>query len=233
VKVFCLPGQQDSPARGNYSCAVALSRERPEDRTNQPAPADCVRFRPPDRTTMANASTLAVNWPQALAQHDRWLRTVVMSRLGEPQAVEEVMQEVALAAVKQRAPLADASRVAPWLYRLAVIQSLLYRRKQGRRRKLTERFAYRNRPVESESRTVDPLEWLMAGEERQMVRQALARLPNRDQEILLLKYTEDWSYHQLAAHLGVSHSAVEARLHRARQRLRNELAAMNMVEMGP
>lgn len=181
---------------------------------------------------MAHASTIAVDWPQALAQHDRWLRTVVFSRLGEPQAVDEVMQEVALAAVRQRAPIADPSRVAPWLYRLAVIQSLLYRRKQGRRRKLTERFAHRNRPVEGDSRTVDPLEWMLAGEERQLVRQALARLPQRDQEILLLKYTEDWSYHQLAAHLGVSHSAVEARLHRARQRMRTELAALNVMEVG-
>ena len=38
----------------------------------------------------------------------------------EPQAVDEVMQEVSLAAVKQAAPLADRSKVAPWLYRLAV-----------------------------------------------------------------------------------------------------------------
>ena len=51
------------------------------------------------------------------------------------------MQEVALAAVKQAAPLADPAKVAPWLYRLAVLQSLLYRRKCGRRRRLVGRFA--------------------------------------------------------------------------------------------
>jgi RNA polymerase sigma-70 factor (ECF subfamily) len=45
-------------------------------------------------------------------------------------------------------------------------------------------------------------------------------LSPRDAEILLLKYTEDWSYRELAAHLGISESAVEARLHRARGRLR-------------
>ena len=43
----------------------------------------------------------------------------------------------------------------------------------------------------------------------------------------MLKYNEDWSYHALAEHLGISHSAVEARLHRARQRLRTELAALH------
>jgi RNA polymerase sigma-70 factor (ECF subfamily) len=58
----------------------------------------------------------------------------------------------------------------------------------------------------------------------------LTHLAAKDAEILLLKYTEDWNYHQIAAHLGISHAAVETRLHRARARLRQELAAMDVVE---
>ena len=171
-----------------------------------------------------------IDWPAVLAEHDRWLRTVICARLGEPQAVEEVMQEVSLAAVEQRWPLADPSKVAPWLYRLAVTQSLLYRRKLGRRRKLTDRYAQRFRPTEEDCREPDPLGWLLAEERRGQVRQAMARLPRREAEMLLLKYTEDWSYRQLAQHLGISESAVEARLHRARNRLRAELAALDVVE---
>lgn len=176
------------------------------------------------------ASVLKIDWQAALAEHDRWLRTVVYARVGEPQAVDEVMQEVALAAVRQRAPLVDAAKVAPWLYRLAVTQSLLYRRKQGRRRKLTDRYAQRNQPGESDNREVDPLDWLLAEERRAMVRTALDKLPKRDVEILLLKYTQDWSYRDLADHLGISHSAVQARLHRARARLRSELVALEVIE---
>ena len=40
------------------------------------------------------------------------MRTVVYSRLRDGQAVDEVMQEVALAAVRQAAPLQDAAKVA-------------------------------------------------------------------------------------------------------------------------
>ncbi len=174
--------------------------------------------------------TSKVDWQAVLAQHDRWLRTVVYARLGEPQAVDDVMQEVSLAAVRQHAPLADATKVAPWLYRLAVTQSLLYRRKQGRRRKLTNSFAERQRPSEEGSREVDPLQWMLLAERQQLVRQALSRLSGRDAEILLLKYTENWSYRHLADHLGISQPAVQARLHRARQRLRDELAALEVVE---
>ena len=173
--------------------------------------------------------TPKVDWQAALAQHGRWLRTIVYARVGEPQAVEEVMQEVSLAAVRQRSPLVDPGKVAPWLYRLAVTQSLLYRRKQGRRRKLIHGFARRTRPTEQDTRDPDPLDWLLAEERRELVRTALARLPRRDAEILLLKYTEDWSYRELAERLGISQSAVQARLHRARQRLRTELTALQVV----
>jgi len=147
-----------------------------------------------------------------------------MARLGEHQAVDEVMQEIALAAVAQRAPLADATKVAPWLYRLAVVQTLLYRRKRGRGRKLVDRYAERFRPGETDEQA-DPLVWLLADERRRLVRDGLGQLPARDAEILLLKYSENWSYREIASRLGVRESAVEARLHRARAKLRGVLQA--------
>lgn len=173
-----------------------------------------------------------IDWPAVLAQHDRWLRTVVFARVGDAQEVDEVMQEVALAAVRQQAPLADPSKVGPWLYRLAVVQSLLYRRKAGRRRKLLARYAERV-ATPSEATVADPLEWLLSAERREQVRRAMSRLPRRDAEILLLKYTEDWSYRQLAEHLGTTSSAVESRLHRARQKLRVELERVESAEVTP
>jgi RNA polymerase sigma-70 factor (ECF subfamily) len=171
----------------------------------------------------------AIDWQSALAQHERWLRTIVLARTGEPQAADEVMQEVALAAVAQRAPLQDPAKVAPWLYQLAVRQSLLYRRRMGRARKLTDQYAQRVRPGEGDG-PVGPLDWLLATERRQLIRAALQTLPEADAEILLLKYTEGWNYHQIAAHLDMSHSAVEAKLHRARQKLRGALAQMQVID---
>jgi len=185
---------------------------------------------PADGSDADRHGAARIDWPAVLREHDRWLRTVVVARLGEAQAVDEVMQEVALAAVRQRAPIADPSKVAPWLYKLAVRQSLLYRRKQGRRRRLAERYARRRRPTEHDTRHPDPLDWLLNEERRRRVREAMGRLSRRDAEILMLKYTEDWSYRNLAEHLGVSRSAVESRLHRARERLRKELAALEVIE---
>lgn len=183
-------------------------------------------------STLPNAEAgRGIDWRAALGEHDRWLRAVVYARVREPQAVDEVMQEVALAAVRQAAPIADPSKVAPWLYRLAVRQALLYRRRCGRRRRLEARYADRAPSGGYGQPSPDPLQWLLAAERCRLVREALGRLLPRDSEILLLKYSEDWSYHQIAAHLGVSHSAVEARLHRARKRLRAELTATDLIEV--
>jgi RNA polymerase sigma-70 factor (ECF subfamily) len=172
-----------------------------------------------------------VDWAATLAKHERWLRTAIFTRLGEHQAVEEVMQEVALAAVAQRAPLREPARVGAWLYRLAVRLVLLYRRRHGRQRRLIGVYAKHCGAEHGFSPALDPLDWLLFDERRRLVREALGGLPRRDAEILLLKYTEDWSYRELAAHLGIGESAVEARLHRARKRLREALAARSMSEV--
>jgi RNA polymerase sigma-70 factor (ECF subfamily) len=178
-----------------------------------------------DDATQRQGESATIDWPAVLAEHDRWLRTVILARVGEFAAADDVMQEVAAAAVEKGHQLRDRSRVAPWLYRLAVVAALQYRRRQGRRRKLIDRFTQRHPPDEADTRERDPLDWLLADERNALVRQALERLPRRDAEILLLKYTEDWSYRQLAEHLGLSTSAVEARLHRARQKMRRVLTA--------
>jgi len=163
---------------------------------------------------------------QALTEHSRWLRTVLAARGVERHALDEVIQEVATAALRGVDQLRDPRRLPAWLYRLTIVQSLLYRRRTGRRRKLIDRYADSGAaPREAVER--DPLAWLLAEEAQQLVRQAIAALPRRDAEILLLKYTEDWSYRQLAQRLGISHAAVEARLHRARGRMRTALARLS------
>ena len=161
-----------------------------------------------------------LDWQQILTENQSWLRRVLYSRLGELEAVDECMQEIGLAAVRQAAPIRDTSKVGSWLYQLAIRQSLLYRRKMGRKRNLLQRYADRNRPVESDQGAFDPLNWLLNREKVGTVRLALAEMKSDDREILLLKYGESWSYLQISDHLNITHSAVEARLHRARQRLR-------------
>ena len=65
--------------------------------------------------------------------------------------------------------------------------------------------------------------------DREVDQQLVLRAQRGDKrafELLVLKYTEGWSYVEIADHLGVTATAIEARLHRARGRMRAELAAL-------
>lgn len=162
-----------------------------------------------------------IDWLQAIADHEAWLRTALYARLGESQAVDEVMQEVSLAACGLKTPLLEPQKAGAWLYRVAIRQAMLFRRRRGRHARMIDRLT-----VQFEGRRQDqasPLDFLLLRERGQMVRDAMKRLESRDVEILLLRYTQDWSCQEMARHLGVSVSCIETRLHRARLRLRTEL----------
>jgi RNA polymerase sigma-70 factor (ECF subfamily) len=152
---------------------------------------------------------------------------VILARTGEPQAVEEVWQQVALAALEQRWPLASAASVAPWLHRIAVIASARYLRQLGRGRRAVRGLA-ELQSTRGEGAAPDPLLSLMRWERLTITRQAMLRLAPRDSEILLLKYGERWTYRQIAAHLGITEKAVDSRLLRAREQLRRELAILGI-----
>src|SRR4051794_15597246 len=184
---------------------------------------------PRDEPTATRSEPAAdkIDWPAELERHGRWLRTVALARVGDASSADDVVQEVAATAIEKGHQLRDRSSLPAWLYRLVVMAALQYRRRLGRGRKLIERYAARVPATDADTRERDPLDWLLADERRSMVQEGLSRLPRRDAEVLLLKYSEDWSYQEMAAHLGLSTSAVEARLHRAREKLRRALKQLD------
>ena len=73
------------------------------------------------------------------------------------------------------------------------------------------------------------VDWDVALQEHQRWLRTIVYARLQDRELLLLKYTEEWRYQQIAEHLGITETAVEARLHRARKRLRQELTVEEIV----
>ena len=172
--------------------------------------------------TANHAPAAPVEWGRALVEHAVWIRSVILARTGERQAVDEVFQQVSLAAVEQDAAGFDPSRVAAWLYRVAVIRSIRHRRERVRDRQKVERAAAS--AALSDTEEGDPFHWLLQQERRQIVRDALMQLKGKEVEILMLKYQQRWSYRRIAETLGISEKAVDGRVARARERLRNILA---------
>ena len=163
--------------------------------------------------------------PQALyLENESWLRTVVRSRISEQDAVEDIMQNIALALVRQREALDEINKVGAWLYQIAVRQVLMYRRTRGRRRRFENRVADNPTDVTPNYESPNPLERVLAAEQQQQVQEAMQQLDEIDRQVLLLKYSEGWTYRQLADHLGVKEDTVEYRLTKARKKLRRLLA---------
>lgn len=165
--------------------------------------------------------------PQALyLENEAWLRTVVRSRVGEADAVDDIMQNIAVALVKQTDSLAEINRISAWLYQVAVKQVLMYRRTRGRRRNFEDRLVREASPVGPQEES-GPIERVMAAEQQVLVQQAMNQLDELDRQMLMLKYSEGWTYLQLAEHLGVKEDTVEYRLMKARKQMRRILSTID------
>jgi len=186
---------------------------------------------------------------EALRLHGAWLRAVAIARLRGLEGADDVMQDVAMAAVRNWGTLRTAANAKPWLYRLTVRAALMHRRTLGRARKrikeAIETYTLKHGVSEagraggpggagglgagdasSEMQAGgNPLGALLAGERHAHLRLAIARLPVKDMEMLLLKHVDDCSYQEIAARLGVTPGVVQMRLFRARQKLRELMLA--------
>lgn len=176
-----------------------------------------------------NGPDESIDWAAVYSTHERWMRTVVRARVGEPEAVDDVMQEVAIRVHGPHARPTDPQKVAPWLYRVAVRETINHRRRSGRQRRLTQLAVDVSQPKQP----ADPKEWVFAQELRQSVQAALNQLSAGDRELLLLKHTEGWSYRMLAEQLGVSIKTIERRLARARDAMRKQMMKAGYEEPSP
>ena len=160
-----------------------------------------------------------INWGEAVEQHRGWLATMVHARLADRQAAEDVIQEVALAAISQKSRPEDPAKIGPWLYGIALRKVINHHRINGRRKRLIEN-AVSAGSIPDEAAVPEPGAWLIQQESQTATTEAMMKLPPSLREILLLKYTEGWGYQELANHLGVSVKTIEYRLLKARRALR-------------
>jgi RNA polymerase sigma-70 factor, ECF subfamily len=70
----------------------------------------------------------------------------------------------------------------------------------------------------------NPEDWLLSDELREEIEAAIATLPRKQREVIVLRDVEGWAPHEVCNMLGISESNQRVLLHRARVRVRDALA---------
>jgi RNA polymerase sigma-70 factor (ECF subfamily) len=135
--------------------------------------------------------------------------------------LDDVVQDVLLKAWRERGTFRGDAALTTWLVRIALTTAADHARAARRRRRfgwLLGDVPARRDPSDAAAATADT-----TGEPLDRTQRALQRLRHDDREVLVLRYLEQRPIPDVAALLGCSRAAADARLSRARARLRAEL----------
>ena len=162
-------------------------------------------------------------------QHGGRMLATARRLVGTEDDARDVVQEAFLAAFRAIDTFAGAARLSTWLHRIVVNGALMKLRSRRRRREesiegLLPRFdndGHWAEPVSQWDNSSDAL--CERQETREMVRNAIDRLPANYRSVLILRDIEELDTDEAASLLGVTSNAVKTRLHRARQALRTLL----------
>ncbi len=145
---------------------------------------------------------------------------------GRAEVAEDLTQEAFLRALRYRRSFKESAEFLPWLYRVARnVCNDHFRRSRNSELNVEEL-------PEVESPETSAVEILERDEDRERMRQALARLPEGRREVLVLSRFEHRKYEEIAAILDCSVGAVKIRVHRALRQLRDVYRTLAASEEG-
>jgi len=152
-------------------------------------------------------------------QHEAEVAALANRLLGWPGDVDDVVQEVFVAAFLGLKKFRGASRLRTWLFTITVnkCRSLRFRR----RRRLRSVAVGEAAALESRERSGEKV--ALDRETLARVRRAIQVLPQKYREIVVLRYLQGLEVGEVCELLGITANAMQVRLNRARKRLKEQL----------
>lgn len=147
-------------------------------------------------------------------RYGRMVHGILLARVPSPE-VDDLVQEVFLAALRQLHALRDVSRFGAWLATITRNRANDYFRKFGPKAAVTE-------PVSeelTEGRPSNPAE----AQEAAVILAVVRTLPDAYREPLILRLVEGMTGPEIAARTGLKHGSVRVNLCRGMQMLREKL----------
>lgn len=137
-----------------------------------------------------------------------------MRTCGDASLADEASQNTFITLAEKAGTLKSRKSLAGWLHLTAVMQAKNLHRKQLRDSRKIERFHLQMDDPTPEQAAID---W---GRLSPLLDEALATLPAKDRDALLLRFYRSLSIQDVAATLGIAHAAAQKRVNRATERLR-------------
>jgi len=156
-------------------------------------------------------------WSQAaIEQNRRWLTAFVLSLTGDAAACDDIVQEVFLIAYRKRSSFAPGTNFGGWLRGIARHVVLRHCERRAKQPLVNHDEALRRLEVaaaESEARSMD------LGYQQQryrFMRECLTTLSTRIRHVLRMRYTVGLQAGDIAREMGMTVSAVNVGVFRAR-----------------
>ncbi len=150
-----------------------------------------------------------------LLQHQRVIRALITVLVGDPGAVEDLFQDLALLMTRKRESADEDCKFVAWARRMAVNLVRDHRKRLARRR--TQPLD--DETLESVARTFEETGESVWESRREALRQCAERLPDRDRGVLRRRYEEGIPAGQIADEFSMKRGAVDTLLYRLRKSL--------------
>ena len=156
-------------------------------------------------------------------KYQKSVHALAWRKVGDFHIAEEITQDTFLQAHKKLASLKNPSQFAGWLY---VITDRLCRSWLRQRHLKTQSLETTSEETLEETAYAnydrEQREDIAVEHRRQIVQGLMAKLPESERTVMVLYYLGEMTCEEISKFLGVSSNTVRSRLHRARERLKNE-----------
>jgi RNA polymerase sigma-70 factor (ECF subfamily) len=155
--------------------------------------------------------------------------TLAFRLTGNEDDAKDVVQDAYLRAYRGLRRFRGDAQFTTWLYRITANCSSNLLAKRGRTR--TEPLS-EDEPLVDRRAGSDPETRAAGAHDRLVIAGALAGLPWRLRQVIVLRDIYDMPHSSIAEELGISEAAAKVRLHRARRRLREALLSFREEQSG-
>jgi RNA polymerase sigma-70 factor (ECF subfamily) len=154
-------------------------------------------------------------YAQLVDKYKSYAYTIAQKILQNKPDAEEAAQDAFIKAFRHLVGFNQTSKFSTWLYRIVFNTAISYKRKNRR-----QFLSIENTIIEYRQEAEGMLEKM---DKKKFLNQAMAKLNDADRTALSLFYLQEFSLEEIEEITGMHANTAKVRIHRARQRLADEL----------